>query len=1501
MKQWNADLIEKIYKQKQIERSEDRDNLLRLTSKNLYGEKIHYALELIQNAEDENSSSITFIFDKDYIAIINDGRPFNKEDVWGICSVKPGRKKNKIGFFGIGFKSVFNITKKPQVISGEFNFEIENFIYPRIKTTIPKELQRYFSKNKGAIFILPYSPDLARPHELIENFNTIDNKILLFLENIKELKFIDNINNKSWLIKKESKDPYTTSIIDTRSNQKTDWLVYHRDLKVLKESIVPKEKKGIKETRITIAIPLDASLRETIRKEGVIYCYLPTKQRADLPFLLQADFIPTAGRGSISEDQWNKWLMKELGYFTADILDEKKNSVLRNCLYELIPTSEEIQDDIVKSFYISLTTTLKTKKIALSKRGWRLPGTCVLPNEEKIRDFLSEKDLKIIFKKSVTYFSTKNIRGNQLERAYMVLKELGSIELGADKIIKFLKNKSVLKKKKKEWFLNLYDYLATVFRDEILIWDEEKKHLYEELRKISFILTDENKLVSLKDHEKPDRLICYPQKINLSEIHKVFTEGEVVFLDTYFQESGIMRRKQKDPDREEKRKRVKEWFDKFGVKKYFKEIHIIKEVILPKYSSGKYQQYTDIQLFRFIDFMRKHWNKVESEINNKKLSPDFVKQVKDTIKLKAFQSKGKKKNYSYKKPTEIYFSKAYGKREVMQELFKGIKDIWFLSPYYLNTSKRERRKKGGVREKSEYTWKKFFEELGVWSSPRVEKLNEWNQISNNNEYPWIKFEYSPYDIHEIRGDATSEDINKLIEFCSKRKNQRENRKRMIMLWESLEKNWKLYKELGIDNVKYRFSHIQRLGKYHYTQRTFNTTSFLELLRNAEWVLGSGGGFFKPTEVFHLTPENIHLLGEEAKFVELKANPEFLKDIGVKTEPTIDAVLDHLKKYRQTTQIPKTNKIEKMKIIYSYIDKKIAQLESKDEREAIIKKIKRFFKKYELLYLPREDKAWWRPEHVFWKDHSSSFGILRGYIEDKVPLYDLSLKSFFSLIGVKERAKLNECIGLLEEIKNSGRLEEFKHLIPKIYFYMNEIIKLNLDEEISCDKEIFLSEDSKFCSPAQLFYNDDNEIKNFFVGKIDILWLPFQWAKIKDMIKVFGFKSLRKNTKIKKYFKDLRELEGDLNNQLIQKLLYGINFLYQKHPELYDLLSGDIYEKVKELQTFETEDIQVNLTINSSKSNYSVRNISKDSFYSIDENRLYIKTHIELFSSIVAKEISKIFSPWEEVILPFLDSIFGAKTEDEIKEKIEIFGLDKLTKPPNFRKESIKIISKKDEKNIVPLKKETKKKSQLKHTHQPQLPQFPIKSPTHKFINPDQFTFFKIEDYIPYESTDGKEQLTPKSVSLRPGKSSHRPILIKPKRVIKRIDAEEIALELVMRFEEQNDRIPEDRHKQPGIGYDIYSTSERGEKRFIEVKHFSGGAGVWELTSHQWEKAKREKENYFVYIVSGIMEGNTPVIEIIKDPVKYLTPDPPRRKLFSEWKNGVIQKVYLGRQKSIRSN
>ena len=93
----------------------------------LYSERAHFIFELIQNAEDAGATELTFELFDDRLEVRHDGRPFNAADVRGICGVGQGTKAEdltQIGKFGIGFKSVYAFTDRPDAHSDEVGMRI---------------------------------------------------------------------------------------------------------------------------------------------------------------------------------------------------------------------------------------------------------------------------------------------------------------------------------------------------------------------------------------------------------------------------------------------------------------------------------------------------------------------------------------------------------------------------------------------------------------------------------------------------------------------------------------------------------------------------------------------------------------------------------------------------------------------------------------------------------------------------------------------------------------------------------------------------------------------------------------------------------------------------------------------------------------------------------------------------------------------------------------------------------------------------------------------------------------------------------------------------------------------------------------------------------------------------------------------------------------------------------------------------------------------------------
>lgn len=90
--------------------------------------------ELLQNADDAMSSSgngpteILFVLDEQALWVANSGRPLDEPDVRGLCGISAssksldGTRRASIGHKGMGFKSVLEITRAPEVYSTSLSF-----------------------------------------------------------------------------------------------------------------------------------------------------------------------------------------------------------------------------------------------------------------------------------------------------------------------------------------------------------------------------------------------------------------------------------------------------------------------------------------------------------------------------------------------------------------------------------------------------------------------------------------------------------------------------------------------------------------------------------------------------------------------------------------------------------------------------------------------------------------------------------------------------------------------------------------------------------------------------------------------------------------------------------------------------------------------------------------------------------------------------------------------------------------------------------------------------------------------------------------------------------------------------------------------------------------------------------------------------------------------------------------------------------------------------------
>lgn len=97
------------------------------------------------------------------------------------------------------------------------------------------------------------------------------------------------------------------------------------------------------------------------------------------------------------------------------------------------------------------------------------------------------------------------------------------------------------------------------------------------------------------------------------------------------------------------------------------------------------------------------------------------------------------------------------------------------------------------------------------------------------------------------------------------------------------------------------------------------------------------------------------------------------------------------------------------------------------------------------------------------------------------------------------------------------------------------------------------------------------------------------------------------------------------------------------------------------------------------------------------------------------------------------------------------------------------------------------------------------------------------------------------------------------------EVEKMGMEIAKKYETENGRTPEDVSAE-NLGFDIRSTVKDGTIRYIEVKARAESGGV-ALTQNEWFKAKRFKDDYYLYTIMNA--DRKPELYIIQNPAENL--------------------------------
>lgn len=180
-------------------------------SVDLYSDEGHFVLELIQNADDNQYApyllpTLRFVLAPERILVCNNEIGFQPSNISAICNVgastKGKHKQGYAGHKGIGFKSVFMVSNKPEIHSRSYHICFDTndgaqwigYIRPIWLHQYEEELPN--SNEWTTCIRLPIKIETRRD-QLKQNFDDIQARILLFLNRLRQIEVINQQSTSS--------------------------------------------------------------------------------------------------------------------------------------------------------------------------------------------------------------------------------------------------------------------------------------------------------------------------------------------------------------------------------------------------------------------------------------------------------------------------------------------------------------------------------------------------------------------------------------------------------------------------------------------------------------------------------------------------------------------------------------------------------------------------------------------------------------------------------------------------------------------------------------------------------------------------------------------------------------------------------------------------------------------------------------------------------------------------------------------------------------------------------------------------------------------------------------------------------------------------------------------------------------------------------------------------------------------------------------------------------
>lgn len=439
---------------------------------NRYDSSAHFVFELLQNAEDalkrrnswNGSREVRFELTPTSLRIVHCGNPFTLEDVKGVCGVGETTKDlTDIGRFGIGFKSVYAITDRPEVHSGVEEFAIENFVFP---TAAPPTSRAAVQTE----FVLPLRTGDAGLFPLVsDSLSKLGARTLLFLRQIEEIAWSVNGGASGLYLKEKAEDAGVGSrrvtLVGERKGEpivEESWLVFSREARTDSDTLA-----GFIEIAFLLQVDKETMECAVQHVAGSPLCaFFPTVVTTHLGFLVQGPYRTTPSRDNVPpRDPWNVKLVQETAALLLEALGTlRSRNLLDVAALQCLPIerTKYPEGSMFAPLFDAVRSALAAEPLLpRAGGGWTAAKNARLARTQELRELFDSKQLAALLdsREEVHWLSGDITRDTASTLRNYLLYELKVTELTPELILPRL-TKQFLEAQPDEWILKLYEFLG---------------------------------------------------------------------------------------------------------------------------------------------------------------------------------------------------------------------------------------------------------------------------------------------------------------------------------------------------------------------------------------------------------------------------------------------------------------------------------------------------------------------------------------------------------------------------------------------------------------------------------------------------------------------------------------------------------------------------------------------------------------------------------------------------------------------------------------------------------------------------------------------------------------------------------------------------------------------------------------------------------------------------------------------------------------------------------